>query len=65
LSSKDADVGADIVVTEPAQEAEASSEKPEEKPEEKPQDYGRSYTTPFKMLRQQPRRSKHQRPKRR
>jgi len=66
---KDADIGADIVATEPAQEVEVGDEKEvgvgDEKSEDKPQDDGRSYATPFKVIRHQPRRSKHQRPKRR
>jgi hypothetical protein len=58
---KDDDMGADIVVTEPAQEAGVG----EEKSGDKPQDYGKSYATRFQVIRRQPKRSKHQRPKRR
>jgi hypothetical protein len=55
--SKDADIGADIIVTEPAQEAGIGDEKSADK------DGGKSPATRFKIIRQ-PRRSKHQRPKR-
>lgn len=59
--SKDTDVGADIVDTEPTQEAEAGDEKAEGKT----QDYERILAARFKIRRDQPRRSKHQRPKKR
>ena len=59
--SKDADVGADIVDAEPAQETEEG----EEKPEDKTQDYERILASRFKISRQQSKRSRHQRPKRR
>lgn len=58
--SKSADVGADIVVKEPAQGAGAGDEKPGEKL----QDGEKSQTAPFKVIKQL-RREKHQRPKRR
>jgi len=57
-SSKEAKTGADIVVAEPAKEAAVSDEKSGDKL----RDDGESHATPFKILRQ-PKRSKHQRPK--
>jgi len=58
---EDADIGADIVAAEPAQEAGVGDEKSEDKT----QDYERILASRFKIRRDQPRRSKHQRPKRR